>query len=183
MTKGLVWYQRWIEPLEDQMIRSIYRIIKNPHDAEDVLQNALTTIYHKSKLVESHLNPQALILRIAIDAAYDWLRKTIRRQSKHISVTDRMNSIHDRDPNVSQLMQQDELESEIITAIGRLPRKQSAAVLMRIVDDCSYKDIAQSMNCTESTVRIHVMRGRETLSRWLSHLNPQLAESVNQNEE
>ncbi len=165
------------------MIRSIYRVVRDPHDAEDVLQNALTTIYHKSQLVESHPNPKALILRISINAAYDWLRKTIRRQSIHISKSDKLDSIHDSYPNVSQLLQQNELENEIITAIGKLPKKQSTAVLMRIVDQCSYKDIAQSLNCSESTVRIHVMRGRETLSHWLSHLNPQLAESVNQNEE
>lgn len=63
-----------------------------------------------------------------------------------------------------------EIETEVLDAIGRLPEKQAVAVLMRIVQDEPYDAIAQAMGCSESTVRIHVSRGRARLSQWLSHL-------------
>ena len=67
---------------------------------------------------------------------------------------------------------QKETEREILEAVGRLPRKQAVAVLLRIVKEQPYDLIAQAMGCSESTVRIHVARGRARLNKWLAHLNP-----------
>ena len=57
-----------------------------------------------------------------------------------------------------------------MTAVSRLPRKQAQAVLMRVVEGEDYEVIAQAMNCSETTARIHVHKGRKRLSQWLSHL-------------
>jgi len=63
------------------------------------------------------------------------------------------------------------MEDEILKAIGRLPKKQAVAVLMRIVQDQPFDVIGQTLDCSEITARIHVSRGRARLSQWLSHLH------------
>ena len=35
------FYARFIEPIEDRMIRSVWRITRNVQDAEDAMQNAV----------------------------------------------------------------------------------------------------------------------------------------------
>jgi RNA polymerase sigma-70 factor (ECF subfamily) len=67
-------------------------------------------------------------------------------------------------------MERRETQAEVLNAISRLPRKQAQAVLMRVVEGEDYDIIAQAMNCSETTVRIHVFKGRKRLSQWLSHL-------------
>ena len=75
-------------------------------------------------------------------------------------------------------MERKEIEGEVLAAIARLPRKQAAAVLMRIIQDQSYRAIAQALGCRETTARIHVSKGRAKLSRQLSHLSSKSTEEV-----
>lgn len=176
-------YDRFIRPNEGQMTRVVWRIVRNPEDAEDTLQDALSTIWKKRRLVCTHPNPRALILKICINAAYDTLRKR-RRRHKHEEPTtlhlysqqedkpDLTNSLTASHTSALDQLVQTETEREILDAIGRLPRNQAVAVLMRIVKEQPYEVIAQAMGCSESTVRIHVARGRARLSNWLAHLDP-----------
>ena len=182
-------YDRFIRPNEGLMSRVIWRIVRNPEDAEDALQDALSTIWKKRRRVCAHPNPQALILKICIDAAYDTLRKRWRhRQHQEPAVLNPQSPQEDQPrpghstaaPHTSVLDQlvQKEAEIEILAAIGRLPRKQAVAVLMRIVREQPYEVIAQAMGCSKGTVRIHVARGRARLAKWLAHLDPHPAKEV-----
>ena len=176
-------YNRIIRPYEGLMTRAVWRILRDPEDAEDALQDALSTIWKKRRLVCTHPNPRALILKICIDAAYDTLRKR-RRRRKHEEPTtlhyysrgeDKSGLTHSQAVSHTSALDtlvQKETEREILEAIGRLPRNQAVAVLMRIVKEQPYELIAQAMGCSESTVRIHVARGRARLNKWLAHLNP-----------
>jgi len=177
-------YDRFIRPHEGQMTRLVWRIVRNPEDAEDTLQDALSTIWKKRRLVCTHPNPRALILKICIDAAYDTLRKRHRRRKHEEPTTLHHYSREEDKPGLTHLppashtgaldtLVRKETEKEILEAIGRLPRNQAVAVLMRIVKEQPYELIAQAMGCSESTVRIHVARGRARLNKWLAHLNPQ----------
>lgn len=176
-------YDRFIRPHEGQMTRVVWRIVRNPEDAEDTLQDALSTIWKKRRLVCTHPNPRALILKICINAAYDTLRKRHRRRKHEEPTTlhqytkqedkpELTNSLTASHTSALDKLVQKETEREILEAIGRLPRNQAVAVLMRIVKEQSYDVIAQAMGCSESTVRIHVARGRARLNKWLAHLNP-----------
>src|SRR4051794_25482059 len=71
-------YDEIIGPLENRMIGSIWRIVANAQDAEDAMQNALLVIWKRWERVITHPNPESLILKICIDAAYDATRCRIR---------------------------------------------------------------------------------------------------------
>lgn len=164
-------YEQLIAPVETRMMRSIWRIVRHPEEAEDTLQEALTIIWKRLDRIRRHPNPQALILRICVNASYDTIRK---RKHRHFHQQEDPDALH-HVPTPSGLTAPDELvgketEKEILDAIGRLPRKQAAAVLMRIVEEQSYEVIAQALGCSETTVRIHVSKGRKRLSQWLAHL-------------
>ncbi|MCP5108081.1 MAG: RNA polymerase sigma factor [bacterium] len=170
VTQEHVSYEQLIAPIETQMMRSIWRIVRDPQEAEDTMQEALTITWRRLDRIRSHPNPQALILKICIDASYDTLRKRKRYDRTQQEDPEQLHNV----PSPAGLTAPDELEgkeieNEILNAIGRLPRKQAVAVLMRIVQEQSYETIAQALGCAETTVRIHVSRGRERLSRLLSH--------------
>ena len=62
-------YDRFIRPNEGQMTRVVWRIVRNPEDAEDTLQDALSTIWKKRRLVwVSGGDFNALVLYICADA-------------------------------------------------------------------------------------------------------------------
>jgi RNA polymerase sigma-70 factor, ECF subfamily len=166
-------YDVLIRPMEDRMMRSIWRIVRQREAAEDALQDALTVIWKKRDTIARHANPQALILRISIDAAYDALRKNRRRLSHEIpGLPDE--AADDLAAPVTKESEDRSLRAAILEAIGRLPRRQATAVLLHIVEEQPYREIARGMGCSETTVRVHVMRARAALARRLARQRPDL---------
>ena len=171
-------YDELIAPQEEKMMRSIWRIVRNADLAEDCLQDALTIIWKKRYRIHGHPNPQALILKICLDAAYDSLRRVayMRRQTDLSQLDDEpAPADHSADRNLEER----ELEEQVQQAIRRLPRKRALAVMMRLIHEESFEAIAQALDCSEVTVRIHISKGRAQLRKWLSPL----CQSLRQEEE
>jgi RNA polymerase sigma-70 factor (ECF subfamily) len=164
-------YDRFIRPIEGQMLRSIWRILHHSQDSEDALQDVLRQIWESRERVFAHPNPSALILRMCIQSAHDRLRR--RLSLEHLGqeewrpeIIANCTTAHEaRPPN--ELLRR-ELRDRILMEIARLPAQQAAAVAMRLLEQMPYPDIASALGCAEATVRVHVMRGREQLMRALA---------------
>lgn len=162
-------YERLIAPLEDRLMRGIWSITQNADDAEEAMQETLEKIWRKWDRIERHPNPQALIMRMAINTAYDAVRRRMRRERRQ-ALAELTLWRHTASPE--EKMSRQEEESEIAHAIGNLSRHQSAAVLMRLVQGLSYPEIAETIGCSAATARKHVERGRQRLQGLLRHLAP-----------
>jgi RNA polymerase sigma factor (sigma-70 family) len=55
------------------------------------------------------------------------------------------------------------LDADIADALNQLPPNQRRAIQMRILDDRSYADVANELDCTPLAARIRVSRGLATL--------------------
>jgi RNA polymerase sigma-70 factor (ECF subfamily) len=166
-------YEVLVRPLEGRMMRSIWRIVRDREAAEDALQDALAAIWKKRRAVARHPKPEALILRIAVCAAHDAMRRS-RRRLGHETAGLSEGAAASAAPPVTQALEDLDLRRSILDAVGRLPRRQAEAVLLRFVEERSYEDIATAMGCAESTARVHAVRGRERLARRLSREIPGL---------
>ncbi|MEN8239866.1 MAG: sigma-70 family RNA polymerase sigma factor [Actinomycetota bacterium] len=51
--------------------------------------------------------------------------------------------------------------------VRRLPRRQAQVIALFYLEDRSVSDIAALLACSESTARVHLMRGRRTLAKRL----------------
>jgi RNA polymerase sigma-70 factor (ECF subfamily) len=167
-------YDTLVRPMEARMMRSIWRIVRQRETAEDALQDSLTVIWRKRDTVARHPNPQALILRISVAAAYDAVRKSRRRLSHEIPGLPDQPADASAAP-VTKESEDRSLRAAILEAIGRLPKRQATAALLHIVEEQPYEEIARGMGCSETTVRVHVMRARAALVRRLVRHRPDLA--------
>jgi RNA polymerase sigma-70 factor (ECF subfamily) len=163
-------YENLIEPIEEKMIRSVWRITRNPDDADDAMQEALTVVWKRLDKIRGHPNPQALILRICINAAYGVLRRKLRRRRRELKLTPARTP--DPAPSAAERLSAREKQEEVIRCITRLPRRQAEAAFMRFVQELSYGEIARALGCSEVTARKHIARGRARLRTLLAHLTP-----------
>jgi len=166
-------YDVLVRPMEPRLMRTIWRIVRQKEAAEDALQDALAAIWKKRDAVARHPNPQALILRISVAAAIDAVRKSARRL-RHESPGLPDDRADDTARPVTRQAEDRDLRAAILEAIGELPRRQGAAVLLHIVEEQSYEEISRAMGCSETTVRVHVLRGRAKLARRLAQERPDL---------
>jgi RNA polymerase sigma-70 factor, ECF subfamily len=167
-------YDGLIRPMESRMMRSIWRIVREKEAAEDALQDALAVIWKKRDTVARHPNPQALILRISVAAAIDAARKIRRRLSHEVQGLPEDAADGAAAP-VTKAAEDGGLRAAVLEAIARLPKRQATAVLLHLVEEQSYEEVARAMDCSESTARVHVMRARAALARRLSRERPDLA--------
>ena len=154
-------YERIIRPIEQQMLRLVWRIVQHSDDADDALQEALGQIWQGLPRIRRHANPQALVLRICANVAWDSVRRKLRR-SLGTQVLD-IDAVETPMPDVAVLMLDSERRDQVKSAIARLPEHQAAAISMRFLLSCSYEEIALSLECAESTARVHVTRGLSRL--------------------
>ena len=166
-------YDVLVKPMEPRLMRAIWRIVRRREAAEDALQEALATIWRKRDVVARHPNPQALILRIAVSAAIDSLRKD-RRRLRHEVPGMTVDWAEDAASPAAKNAEDSELRAAVLEAIGRLPGRQAAAVLLYVVEELPYEELARAMGCSETTARVHVLRGRAKLARRLARERPDL---------
>jgi RNA polymerase sigma-70 factor (ECF subfamily) len=164
-------YERLIAPIEDQMMRAVWRVLRDPADAEDAFQEALLKVWNRWDRIRTHPNPHALVLQICIYAAHDALRRRVR-QGKWLEAVAIPEDIPDSSASVIQDISGAEQNAQVLGAIGLLPRNQARAILMHAVEEIPYGDIATALGCREVTVRKHVARARARLRTLLSHLIP-----------
>ena len=165
------FYERAIEPIEDRMIRSVWRITRDVQDAEDAMQDALVRIWTHRDRIAAHASPQALILRICIDVACDVARRRARRRRGTRPEGSREQPEDGSRPAWEALAHQ-ELSSEVLEAVCRLSRRQAVAITLRVFEELPYEQIAAAMECSQATARKHVERARKHLQRVLAKHEP-----------
>ena len=166
-------YERLIAPIEHRMIRAVWRITRDPDDADTAFQEALLVVWKRWDRILKHPNPQALVLHITINAAHDVLRRKAR-QGRYFTQAPIPEEVPDASPSAVQQMCLAEQDAQIRDAISKLPGNQAVAMLMHAVEEMPYDEIAVALDCRESTVRKHVARARAKLRILLSHLLPQI---------
>jgi RNA polymerase sigma-70 factor (ECF subfamily) len=140
-------------------------LVRNPHDAEDVVQEAcLRAVRFFGGYQEG--NARAWLLRIVRNTAYTFLEK--KRPSELAEEFDE--TIHVGEPvqpdAEATLLQS--VESRMLQeALEGLPVRFREAIILRELEGLSYKEIAEVMGIPIGTVMSSLARGRTQLREFL----------------
>jgi len=149
------------------------KYMRNEHDAEEVMQDALVTIWKKIDTFEGRSAFTSWVYRIAANAALMALRKKSKHDvtiSIHQSSSDSSDpplDIPDTVPLPNRKASGKELEQIIRSTIDSLPEPYCTTVRLRDVDDLSIEEIALFMKTSVSAVKSRLHRGRLALRKML----------------
>jgi RNA polymerase sigma-70 factor (ECF subfamily) len=150
-------FERLVLGHRPRMIRTVWRVVRDPDLAEEALQEALETLWRKLDALRSHPNPEAFVLRVCLDSAHDQLRERIRSRSRIASLEEAEGEAGSAEERASV--------REVLAAVRRLNRRQAVAILLHAVHGEPYRAVAEALGCSEPTARVHVQRAREKLRR------------------
>lgn len=158
-------YAELIAPIEERMMATVARIVRDPEDVADVFQDVLAVIWTRLRRIHRHENPHAYIMRICVSRSYDALRHRARKRRREVSFDGEAKSLMETksDPSQENPGKRSALNQAIQWAVGALPPNQAQAVLLRLLDGESYDKIGQILGCSEATARSHVSKGRVRL--------------------
>ena len=164
-------YDRLIVPIEQRMRHIALRIVRDPNDAADVIQETLATVWKTLHKIDRDANPHAYILRICISRAYDLVRRRARRRMREGKVIAAAPEALSKGTDPAARAETKDLAEAVRDAVGLLPPKQAKAVLLRASEGTSYSAIASILGCSEPTARSHYSKGIGRLREILTKLD------------
>lgn len=168
-----------LEKHRNPVIHFVFRMVQDKAVAEELSQEVFLRVYRSRGTYEPTAKFTTWLFRIATHLALNWLRDA-RKERLHQRLDAPRNSekdgelpvreISDRAPSVEQHMVYQTRLQEVRDAIGSLPEKQRAAVLMHKYEEMEYSQIAGVLECSESAVKSLLFRAYETLRARLAHI-------------
>ncbi len=163
-----------LEKHRSSVVHVLYRMVQNHAVAEELAQEVFLRVYRSRSTYEPAAKFTTWLFRIATHLALNSLRdgKNERLQERLDDDTGDLpvRQVSDRRPSVEQSMVYQAKLDEIRRAIGALPQKQRAAVLMHKYEEMEYSQIAKVLSCSESAVKSLLFRAYETLRARLAHM-------------
>ncbi|MEU8225550.1 SigE family RNA polymerase sigma factor [Kribbella sp. NPDC048915] len=137
--EGTETFDRFVSARSPALLRTAYLLTRDHPLAEDLVQTALAKAwFHWSRIRED--NPEPYVRRILVTTYSSWWRRRWNGEVPTDELPDR--PAPDREHGL-----------DLWAAIGRLPRRQRAVVVLRFYEDLSEAETARLMGSSVGTVK------------------------------
>ena len=124
------------------LYRTAFLLLGDRGLAEDLAQTALTKTYAAWSRIEERSATPAYARRVLVNTAASWFRRKGWRNE--LPTSDLPERIHAPDPST---------RPAVIDALGQLPPRQRAVVVLRFYEDLSVAETADALGCSPGTVK------------------------------
>ena len=161
----------------DDLLRTAYLIVWDEAEAEDLVQECLMKLARRWPRVSRMEHSRAYSRRVLVNLALDGARGRARRRSELELVAERgpERRRNGLEPGVAASATADDplplidTRAELIDALGRLPVRQRAVLVLRYFNDLTEAQVAEVLGCSPGTVKSSASRG---LARLREALKP-----------
>ncbi|WP_179131216.1 RNA polymerase sigma factor [Candidatus Entotheonella palauensis] len=167
-------FERLVELYQHRLYAFALRLIGNPHDAEEIVVDAMVRAYQALGQYEAG-RIEALELRPWLyQITLNVFRNRVR--GRRLSVVSYDQPEGPRVPNIAgdraaqpeAALERSELRDTLVLALAKLPERERIAVTLRHVQGVAYGDIAVILEQPVGTVKANVHRGVRRLRQVLS---------------
>lgn len=151
----------------------ILQIVRNEEDAMDLTQEAFFRAWKALPRFDGKAKFTSWIHRIATNASLDWLRRVKARPQATETVEEYTQPVAPGGPDGSPTARLDrkEMRRRIDEAIASLSPDHRAVIVLKEVEDLSYKEIAATLRCSIGTVMSRLFYARKNLQKKLADLH------------
>ena len=164
---------RAFEELSNRHIKSIrkaaYRIVRNPEDAEDVVQDSLLKAYCSLPEFKESCRFSTWIIQIAVNTALMLLRrKKVRSEASLVrsDLTDKMGwtwDVPDPSPSTEQRVATQETRKLLLLAVKRLPPISRNVLEQFHLQERSMREAADTLGISVASAKSRLFRARRLL--------------------
>lgn len=145
------------------------KMLGNPHDAEDAVQDALLRAHRALPQFRGESSLFTWLYRITLSSASNMLRQRRRRLTHETTVNHEPSADTQQPEGVELETPESALATRRLHALvrdvfARLPEDQRVALELREVDGLSYDEIAAQTGAPVGTVRSRIFRARERIA-------------------
>lgn len=160
---------------QSRVVKVITRYLRDPVEALDLAQEAFIKAYRALPNFRGESAFYTWLYRIAINTAKNHVVAQGRRppmddvEASEAEFYEGPSALKDTS-TPERMVLRDEIERVVFEAIEALPEDLRTAITLRELEDMSYEEIADVMNCPIGTVRSRIFRAREAIDKKLKPL-------------
>ena len=146
----------------------VFRLLKNPGEAEDVTQNIFLRVWEKRRELGGTRSLRSYLYTMARNAVFDIFSHSIvedKYMQEHIN-----SAAERRDAPLSEKIETEELALLIAVAVDRMPEQRRRVFSLSRYEELSNKEIAARLNLSVKTVERHMTAALSQLRRLLTLL-------------
>src|SRR5262249_62110207 len=151
-----------VEHYRDQVFRIAYNLVLDSEDARDVAQQSFINVWKSLPDYNSEKSFSGWISKITANCAIDLLRS--RRQTEPLADTAIEAESPGRDLDIRKIF---------LRVLPLLSQRQRIVLVLREVQDMEISEIAELLQCTESTVRNLLSQAKESFRNKVKDLFPE----------
>jgi RNA polymerase sigma-70 factor (sigma-E family) len=159
-------FEQFVSGSTDALLRTAYLIAWDPVEAEDLVQECLMVVAKRWTRVHTMDHPHAYARRILINLALDGAQRRSRRRQELAG--DDGARIELIDHASARTLDGIDTRAELIGALGTLPPRQRAVLVLRYFEDLPETQVAELLGCSVGTVKSTASRGLTRLQAALS---------------
>jgi RNA polymerase sigma-70 factor (ECF subfamily) len=154
---------------QEMVFRTLARMLGGQEHVEDLAQEVFLRLYRALPLFQRRARLSTYLYRIVINVARDEWNRRGRPVNRAVSLSDPTAGWEDRlahpGPAADRAIEQQQLWAIVQASLEHLSEGERASLVLYHQEDCSYEQIAEVLDLPIGTVRTHLHRGREKLTR------------------
>ncbi|MCJ8329743.1 MAG: RNA polymerase sigma factor [Lentisphaeria bacterium] len=134
---------------QGELLHYAYGLVKNQDTAQDVVQDAYIKYLKQVKEKKDIANVRAWLYRVTHNNAMDHLRKFKRVSELEPEFAER---IEDKQAAPDKSLEIKDASEAAVKLLGTLPEREQQIITLKVMEDKSYKEIAEIMGITSTNV-------------------------------
>lgn len=162
-------FEKLISSYQKKVYNIAYRYVGNREEAEDLAQEAFIKVFRSIKSFRGEAAFSTWLYHIVSNVCRDALRKNSRRMEDSLdcAVTtekgELQREVADWSMSPEPIYENQELGEFIQALINQLTPEYKTVIIMREIQEMSYEEIAEELNCSLGTVKSRLSRARKAL--------------------
>ncbi len=169
-----------LEPHKAAIERYALRSAWNREQCVDIVQEAVMTAWREFYRFKQGTDFRSWVFRILINTLYSFNKKVNRDRKLGAPLPlEKLEGVMERESAWASVLEGparvlDSLDGRIVEALGELRHEERQCLLLRLVEDFSYKQISSLLGMPMGTVMSHVHRARLKLRELLADMAVEL---------
>lgn len=159
-------FKAHINPIKDKLFRFSLRIVNDPAEAEDVVQEVFIKLWEALGQQTDIQNVEAWCMRAARNRSIDKLRSKHKRVE---SLDNRYDQQYDGASPFETTSSNDTFE-QVRKLMADLPEKQRQIMHLRDIEGYTYQEIADALDLSIGQVKVNLFRARQRIRLRLLNL-------------